>query len=103
MVLFVGYQAIGTLGRQILDGVEKVRILGRYYPVRARVAQLHGLSAHADKNELLRWLSALNNAPRRVFVVHGEMEAAQHFGQFLRDEKEWEVSVPQYGEEVILE
>jgi metallo-beta-lactamase family protein len=90
-ILFVGYQAIGTLGRQIVDGAKEVRILGQYYPVRARIAQLHGLSSHADKNELFRWLSALKRAPRRVFVVHGEPEATKQFSEFLREKTGWDI------------
>ena len=102
-ILFVGYQAIGTLGRQIVDGAKEVRILGQYYPVRARIAQLHGLSSHADKNELFRWLSALKRTPRRVFVVHGEPEATKQFSEFLREKTGWDISVPEYGAESILE
>ena len=102
-ILFVGYQAIGTLGRQIVDGAKGVRILGQYYPVRARIAQLHGLSSHADRNELFRWLSALKRTPRRVFVVHGEPEATKQFSEFLREKTGWDISVPEYGAESILE
>ena len=102
-ILFVGYQAVGTLGRQIVDGAPQVRILGQQYPVRARIAQIHGLSAHADRNELLRWLSGLVVAPRHLFVTHGEPEAAEQFGEFLRQKTGWEVSVPEYREEVLLE
>ena len=102
-ILFVGYQAIGTLGRQIVDGAKKVRILGQHYPVRARIAQIHGFSSHADRNELFRWLSELKRAPRRVFVVHGEPEVAKSFGDFLREKKGWGISVPEYGAEVLLD
>jgi len=102
-ILFVGYQAIGTLGRQIVDGAPKVRILGQQYPVRARIAQIHGFSAHADRDELLRWLSGLTTAPRRIFVTHGESEVAAQFGRFLKEKTGWEVSVPEYGEEVLLD
>ena len=102
-ILFVGYQAIGTLGRQIVDGDKKVRILGQHYPVRARIEQIHGFSSHADRNELIRWLSRLKTAPRRVFVVHGESESAQQFGKFLGEKTGWNVSVPEYGTEVLLE
>ena len=102
-ILFVGYQAIGTLGRQIVDGARKVRILGQHYPVRARIAQIHGFSSHADRNELFRWLSGLKRAPKRVFVVHGESEAAKHFGEFLWEKTGWEISVPEYGAEALLE
>ena len=101
-ILFAGYQAIGTLGRQIVDGADKVRILGNYYPVRARIEQIHGLSSHADRNELFGWLSKLRRPPRRVFVVHGEEQSAIDFGKFVEKETGWDVSVPQYGTEVIL-
>ena len=102
-ILFVGYQAIATLGRQIVDGAKKVRILGRYHPVRARIAQIHGFSSHADRNELFRWLSELKKNPRRVFVVHGESEATQKFGAFLKEKTAWDISVPEYGAETFLE
>jgi metallo-beta-lactamase family protein len=102
-ILFVGYQAIGTLGRHIVNGAKRVRILGRHYPVRARIEQIHGFSSHADRDELFKWLSALKNAPRRVFVVHGESKAAQQFGEFLRNSTDWDISVPEYGTEALLE
>jgi len=102
-VLFVGYQAIGTLGRHIVDGAKRARILGQRYPVRARVERINGFSAHADKNELFKWLSALQRPPRRVFVVHGEPEAACHFADFLKAEEGWEVSVPGYQDKVLLD
>lgn len=102
-VLFIGYQAIGTLGRQILDGAKEVRILGQYYPVKARIAQLHGFSSHADRNELFRWLAGLEQSPRQVFVVHGEPEAAGNLSESIRKEKGWNVSVPGYGDAVVLD
>ncbi len=102
-ILFVGYQAVGTLGRLIVDGAKKVRILGTSYPVRARIAQISGFSAHADRNELLRWLSGLTSAPKHVFVIHGEAAAADQFARSLRESTGWEVSVPEYKTEVILE
>ena len=102
-ILFIGYQAIGTLGRHIVDGAKKVRILGQHYPVRARIEQIHGFSSHADRNELFRWLDGLDSTPRRVFVVHGETVAAQRFGEFLREKKGWDILVPEYGAEALLE
>ena len=101
-ILFVGYQAAGTLGRIILDGVEEVRILGQMHPVKARIEQIGGFSAHADRDELLNWLSGLREAPREVFVVHGEAESAERFGRYLRDKKGWNVTVPEYGDKVTL-
>ncbi len=101
-IMFVGYQAIGTLGRRIVDGDPEVRILGANYPVKARVLQIPGFSAHADRDELLHWLSSLPKPPRKLFVIHGEAESAQRFGQYVREKMGWDVVVPDYREEVIL-
>ena len=102
-ILFAGYQAIGTLGREIVDGAKKVRILGQHYPVRARVDQIQGFSAHADRDDLFRWLSALKRSPRHVFVTHGEPEVAKSFSTLLREKTGWSVSVPEYKAEVVLD
>jgi metallo-beta-lactamase family protein len=102
-IMFVGYQAAGTLGRQIVDGEKHVRILGQDCPVKARVVRVNGFSAHADKEELLEWLSALKRPPKRVFVVHGESESAGHFADFISEKMGWQVSVPAYQDEVILD
>lgn len=102
-IMFVGYQAIGTLGRRIVDGDPEVRILGVNYPVKARVVQIQGFSAHADREELLQWLGSLKKAPRRLFIVHGEAESAKGFGRFIHERTGWDVSVPEYQEEAILD
>lgn len=102
-VLFVGYQAVGTLGREIVDGARKVRILGKYYRVRARIARLEGLSAHADRNDLLRWLSSLTQPPRRVIIVHGEPESSRNFAELVQQKTGWQVVVPHYGEVMELD
>jgi metallo-beta-lactamase family protein len=102
-VLFIGYQARGTLGREIIDGARKVRIFGVYHPVRARITQIQGFSAHADRDELLKWLSGLIRPPQHVFVTHGEPEAATAFSNLLREGKGWNTSVPDYREEVVLD
>jgi metallo-beta-lactamase family protein len=102
-VLFVGYQALGTLGREIVDGAEQVRILGKARPVKAHIVQVHGFSAHADRDDLLKWVSALKTPPRRVFVTHGEPEASEAFAGLLRGNKGWDVSVPRYREKSALE
>jgi metallo-beta-lactamase family protein len=101
-IMFVGYQAQGTLGRQIVDGKKQVRILGQMYPVKAKVVRVHGFSAHADKDELLAWLKELEAPPRKVFVVHGEAESAKSFGDYVRKKTTWDVDVPEYQDEVIL-
>jgi len=102
-IMFVGYQAVGTLGRRIVDGEKQVRILGQERPVKAKVVQIHGFSAHADRDELLEWLRELKRPPRKVFVVHGEPESAQHFGDYVREQTGWQVSVPAYQDEIVLD
>ena len=95
VVLFVGYQAAGTLGRQILDGQKQVRIHGLTLEVRARIAQIHGFSGHAGRSGLLRWLDGFGKPPRRLFLTHGEEAAALKLAEELR-EKGWAVDVPKY-------
>lgn len=102
-ILFVGYQAVGTLGRTIVDGAKRVRILGKKYSVRARVEQLHGFSAHADREGLFAWLSHLRRPPRGVFVTHGETSSASALADFIRGKTGWKVSVPEYQESAILD
>lgn len=102
-VMFVGYQAEGTLGRLIVDGKKEVRILGQVYPVRARIVQIQGFSGHADKTELLAWLKALKRPPRGVFLVHGESATALRFREYLKEQTGWQVHVPAYQDEVVLD
>lgn len=102
-IMFVGYQAVGTLGRRIINGEKEVRILGQEYPVRARIAQIHGFSSHADKNELIQWLEGLGKAPKKVFAVHGEAESAKHFAEYIRQQKGWDAIAPNYQDEVVLD
>ncbi len=102
-IMFVGYQAVGTLGRQIVDGQKEVRILGQKYPVKAKIVRVNGFSAHADKQELLVWLSGLKRPPRKLFVVHGESESAHHFGDFIHEKTGWPVAVPAYQDEITLD
>jgi metallo-beta-lactamase family protein len=102
-ILFVGYQAEGTLGRQIADGAKEVRILGQTWPVRARVARLDGCSGHADRDELLRWLGGLKTPPKKTFVVHGESQAALSFAALVSQRPGWTAVAPTYGQEFVLE
>lgn len=102
-IVFVGYQANGTLGRQIVSGKPAVRIHGAEHPVRARVAQLHGFSAHADQDGLMRWVGHLQSPPRRIFLTHGEEEAADALAARIHDEHGWPVDVPEYQAEFELE
>ena len=102
-ILFVGYQAVGTLGRIILDQPETVRIFGEEHLIKARIERISGFSAHADQNELYRWISSLTQPPRRVFITHGEESAATAFQKFLTDKTGWTCVVPEYEQEVVLD
>ncbi|MBI9020538.1 MAG: MBL fold metallo-hydrolase [Verrucomicrobia bacterium] len=102
-ILFVGYQAFGTLGRVILDGVDPIRIFGEEHPVKARIEKISGFSAHADQNELIRWITLLKKAPRRVFITHGEPDAANAFKALLEEKTGWPCTVPEYQQEITLD
>ena len=102
-ILFVGYQANGTLGRSIADGAKEVRILGEKRRVLANIKRVSGFSGHADRNELNRWLSGIVKPPRNVFVVHGEADSAQSFADFLNTKKGWKATMPDYADEIVLE
>ncbi len=97
-ILFVGYQARETLGRQILEKAPQVRLFGQIYPVRARVAKINGFSAHADRKGLGRWLDAFKTPPRRLFVTHGDENVAAKMAEGIRQERGWTVELPEYLE-----
>jgi metallo-beta-lactamase family protein len=86
-----------------VDGIEKVRILGEKRSIKAKIVRIHGFSAHADRNELLDWLKEMKAPPKGVFVIHGETESANSFGQFVKEHTGWQVSVPEYQDEIILD
>ena len=96
-VLLVGFQPAGTRGRALLDGATEVKLLGEYVPVRAKIAQLECLSAHADYREMVEWLRACKLAPRRVFVTHGEPAAADGLRRRLHEAFGWSPIVPDFG------
>jgi metallo-beta-lactamase family protein len=93
-LLMVGYQAEGTRGRQLQDGTHEIKIYGKYYTVNARIEMIKGLSAHADQNGLLQWLSEIKNKPERVMIVHGEKQVADVFRVKLKAVYGWEGTVP---------
>ncbi len=101
-VLLTGYQARGTLGRQILERREDVRIHGRMRRMRAEIVQLNGTSGHADRQGLLRWLRALKVPPKKLFLTHGDREAGEAFARTVREELGFEGIIPKYGETVRL-
>ena len=97
-IVFVGFQAAGTLGRRIVDGARSVRLFGEDYPVRARVFTIGGLSAHADRSALLAWLSHFRRPPRDTWVVHGEPLAAHSLGEAINARPGWRAAVPTAGQ-----
>jgi metallo-beta-lactamase family protein len=98
-VIFVGFQAGGTLGRRIVDGAKTVRLFGEPYPVRARIFTIGGLSAHADRTALLGWLGGFRRAPRQTWIVHGEPVPAHALRDELRRWK-WPAEIPTPGRSI---
>lgn len=96
-ILFVGYQAVGTLGRVLVEGIDEVKLFGEPIQVRASIKTLAGLSGHADKNGLIEWVSAFAEKPRRVFVVHGEDSVCKSFVECLQVEHGLKAYAPYSG------
>ena len=102
-VIFVGYQAEGTLGRRIVEGADRVRLYGEDVAVRARIHTLGGFSAHADQKGLLDWMGKINNPNLQVFVVHGEEQTSLDFAQTVQEHYGLKTYVPHWGEIVNLD
>ncbi|HEX5474848.1 MAG TPA: MBL fold metallo-hydrolase [Vicinamibacterales bacterium] len=101
-VLFCGYQAAGTRGRRLLDGEKQIKMYGRWVPVAARIERLESMSAHADANEIMRWLGGFARPPQRTFIVHGEPPAMHALQQRIGSELHWTPYIPKYLETVTL-
>lgn len=101
-ILFAGFQAGGTRGAAMLNGAENIKIFGEYIPLRAEVALLDNLSAHADYTEILDWLEHFHAAPRTTFITHGEPAAADALRHHIEERFNWRVCVPDYLEKVKL-
>lgn len=96
-ILFVGYQAIGTLGRNIIEGEKEVRLFGETITVNAHIEELAGVSGHADKKGLLNWVNHFEKKPERVFVVHGEDLVCEDFTKYLKEEYGYNAFAPYSG------
>lgn len=96
-ILFVGYQAIGTLGRNIIEGEKEVRLFGETITVNAHIEELAGVSGHADKKGLLNWVNHFEKKPERVFVVHGEDLVCEDFTKCLKEEYGYNAFAPYSG------
>lgn len=101
-ILFVGYQAAGTRGAQLVAGARDTKIHGEIVPVHARIERLDSMSAHADASEILTWLGHFKRPPVRTFLVHGETDAMFALATRTRSELGWDVAIPAWKEQVTL-
>ena len=96
-ILFVGYQAIGTLGRALVEGATEVKLFGEEVQVQAEITRLPGISGHADRTGLMRWAASFQEKPRKVFVVHGDDKVCEIFAKKLTDELQYDTMAPFSG------
>jgi metallo-beta-lactamase family protein len=101
-VLFVGFQAAGTRGRQLVDGAKHVKMFGQHVPVHARIEKFDGMSAHADAGEIVRWLRTFPRAPKTTYLVHGEIVAQDALKARITRELGWNVEIPVHGQKADL-
>jgi metallo-beta-lactamase family protein len=101
-VLLVGYQAEGTRGRQLLEGAHELKFFGKYYSVKADVQHIESLSAHADQDGILDWLSDIKNSPENTFLIHGEPSSLQALRLKLQDTFSWNITVPKLNDVVSI-
>ena len=101
-ILFVGYQAQGTLGRKLVDGAKKVKIFGEDISVNARIEMIEGFSGHADKEGLLNWIERFNRKPSKIFIVHGEEESMVSFAREINEKFKIDTIVPEKGESFVI-
>jgi metallo-beta-lactamase family protein len=93
-ILMAGYMAEGTRGRQLLRGASEIKLYGRYYEVKARIEEIRGLSGHADQQGLLDWMSHIKNTPQKVFIIHGEAQAADVLRTKIESSLGWNCEIP---------
>lgn len=101
-ILFVGYQAIGTLGRKLVEGAKKVKLFGEEINVRAKIESIDGFSGHADRDDLLAWVSRFNRKPKKIFIVHGEEEVMETFSELIKDKFGIETVIPDKGMSYVM-
>jgi metallo-beta-lactamase family protein len=101
-ILFVGFQPPGSRGDWMKSGHPTMTLFGEEVPVRAEISEMSGLSAHGDRDELLRWCRSCTGTPGKVAIVHGEPEAATAFGKTLNKELGWSTTVPGYGDVITV-
>ncbi|MGL5514926.1 MAG: MBL fold metallo-hydrolase RNA specificity domain-containing protein, partial [Sporomusa sp.] len=101
-ILFVGYQAQGSMGRRLLEGVRKVKIMGEEISVKARIYSLDGFSAHADQQQMISWLNHFETKPTNIFIVHGEADMSEPFARLINDQFGMSTYIPKYGDSAII-
>jgi metallo-beta-lactamase family protein len=102
-IVFVSYQAQGTLGRRIKEGEKVVKIFGEEIQVNAEIYSLEGFSGHADREGILQWIKSFKNKPKKIFVVHGEEEATKEISGKIEEELSIKTYIPELGESVSIE
>ena len=102
-LLFVGFQAEGTRGHALQEGAKTIHVFKEELPVRARVSSIEGFSAHADYEEMLKWLSGIPEPPRQIFVVHGEESVRPIFAEKLKEKfPSGDILIPQFKDEIMV-
>jgi len=101
-IIFVGYQAEGTLGRKIVSGEKSLDIMEEMIDIKAEIYHLDGFSSHADQDELQWWLKGLNKKPKKVFIVHGEKEESEAFAECVKENLDFETCIPAIGESFLI-
>ena len=102
-IVFVGYQAQGTLGRRIKEGEKVVKIFGEEIQVNAEICSLEGFSGHADREGIIQWIKSFKNRPKKIFVVHGEEEATKEISRKIEEELKIKTHIPELGETLSIE
>lgn len=102
MVLLTGFQAVGTRGASLLNGDKTVKIHGEFVPVNAEIINIENLSAHADRTEILKWISGLSKPPKNIFITHGEKDSSLGLKNYIETHKGWNCTLPKHMQTVEL-
>jgi metallo-beta-lactamase family protein len=102
-IIFVGYQAEGTLGRKIVSGEKSLDIMEEMIDIKAEIYHLDGFSSHADQDELLWWLKGLKEKPKKVFIVHGEKQESEVFAKCIKEKLSIDTHIPAIGQTLLLQ
>ena len=99
-IMMAGFQAEGTRGRALLEGAREIKLYGKYFPVRANIENIEGLSGHADQNGLIEWMGKLAHQPEKIFIIHAENEAAKGLQQKIKEAYNWDAEIPALNDHV---